>query len=162
MPQDTVLAILLWLAAIGCGLLAGIYFAFSSFIMGALGRIEPSAGVAAMNSINAVIVRSLFMPVFLGSSLVALVLAGMAVIQWQQPGSAAILAGGAIHVIGMFVCTMAFNVPLNNALMAVDPASATGAEVWARYLRDWTLWNHVRTIASTVAMILFILAIASR
>lgn len=153
---------LLWLSAIGCGLLAGLYFAFSTFIMGALGRIEPSAGIAAMNSINSVIVRSLFMPVFLGSSLIALVLAGVAVSQWQQPGSAVILAGGAIYVIGMFACTMVFNVPLNNALMAVDPASATGADVWARYLRDWTFWNHVRTVASTVAMVLFIQAIASR
>jgi len=153
---------LLWLSAIGCGLLAGLYFAFSTFIMGALGRIEPSAGIAAMNSINSVIVRSLFMPVFLGSSLIALVLAGMALFQWQQPGSAAILAGGGIYVIGMFVCTMAFNVPLNNTLMAVDPASVRGADVWARYLRDWTFWNHVRTVASTVAMVLFIQAIASR
>ena len=24
-----------------------------------------------------------------------------------------------------------------------------GAEVWSRYLRDWSFWNPVRTIAST-------------
>ena len=153
---------LLWFSAIGCGLLAGLYFAFSTFIMGVLGRIEPSAGIAAMNSINAVILRSSFMPLFMGSSLAALVLAGIALFQWQQPGSAAILAGGAIYVIGMFVCTMALNVPLNNKLASVDPAGAEAADVWARYLRDWTLWNHVRTVASTVAMVLFIHAIASR
>jgi uncharacterized membrane protein len=154
--------VLLWFSAIGCGLLAGLYFAFSTFIMGALGRIEPSAGIAAMNSINAVILRSSFMPLFMGSSLAALVLAGIALFQWQQPGSAAILAGGAIYVVGMFVCTMALNVPLNNELATLDPAGAEAAGVWARYLRDWTLWNHVRTVASTVAMVLFIHAIASR
>lgn len=154
--------VLLWFSAIACGLLAGLYFSFSAFVMAALGRIETSAGIAAMNSINTVILRSLFMPLFLGSSLVALVLAGIALFQWRQPGSAAILAGGVIYVIGMFICTMAFNVPLNNALMAVDPAGASGADVWARYLRDWTLWNHVRAIASTVAMVLFVSAIASR
>lgn len=32
---------LLWFSAIGCGLLAGLYFAFSTFIMTALG---PASG----------------------------------------------------------------------------------------------------------------------
>jgi len=162
MSQDTVLAILLWFSAVACGLLAGLYFAFSAFIMSALGRIEASAGIAAMNSINTSILRSLFMPLFLGSSLAALVLAGGALFQWGQPGSMMIFLAGTTYVIGMFACTVAFNVPLNNALMAVDPASAGGMELWARYLRDWTLWNHARTIASTVAMVLFMAAIASR
>jgi uncharacterized membrane protein len=53
-------------------------------------------------------------------------------------------------------------VPLNNALAAVDPASAEAAGVWARYLNDWTLWNHVRTISSIVASALFIAAIVAR
>jgi uncharacterized membrane protein len=128
--------------------------------MSALSRIETPAGIAAMNSINAVILRSPFMPLFLGSSLTALVLAIIALFQWHQPGSIATFIGGAIYVVGMFVCTMAFNAPLNNALAAVDPASANGANVWARYLRNWTFRNHVRTIASTVAMVLFIYAIA--
>lgn len=115
-----------------------------------------------MNSINAVILRSLFMPLFLGSSLAAFVVAVIAQFQWHQPGSAAAFAGGAIYVAGMFICTMVFNVPLNNTLAAVDPASANGADVWTRYLRDWVRWNHVRTAASTVAMVLFVYAIASR
>lgn len=153
---------LLWSSAIGCGLLAGLYFSFSTFIMSALGRIETPAGIAAMNSINVVILRSPFMLLFLGSSLTALILAGTALFQWHQPGSVAAFTGGAIYVVGMFVCTIAFNVPLNNALAAVDPASADGAKVWARYLRDWTLWNHVRTVSSTVAMALFIYAISIR
>ena len=153
---------LLWFSAIGCGLLAGLYFAFSAFINSALGRIEAPAGIAAMNSINVVIVRSPFMPLFLGSSLAALILAGVALFQWHQPGSVAIFAGGVIYVIGMFVCTIVFNVPLNNALLAVDPASANGADVWAKFLREWTFWNHIRTIASTAAMVLFIHALVSR
>lgn len=153
---------LLWFSAIGCGLLAGLYFSFSAFITSALGRIEAPAGIAAMNSINLVIVRSAFMPLFLGSSLAALVLACTAPFQWHQPGSIAIFTGAVVYIVGMFVCTMAFNVPLNNALAAVDPTGPEGAAVWARFLRDWTFWNHVRTIASTLAMILFIYATGSR
>ena len=65
-------------------------------------------------------------------------------------------------LVGMFIVTMIFNVPLNNALAATDPASIEAASLWARYLTDWVFWNHVRTVASTVACALFIYAIAAR
>jgi uncharacterized membrane protein len=57
---------------------------------------------------------------------------------------------------------MLFNVPLNDALAAVDPSSPAAATLWTRYLSDWTFWNHVRTVASTAACALFIAAIAAR
>jgi uncharacterized membrane protein len=43
---------------------------------------------------------------------------------------------------------MRFNVPLNDALAAVDPASAEGARLWAGYFTRWTAWNHVRYAAT--------------
>jgi uncharacterized membrane protein len=153
---------LLWFSAIGCGLLAGIYFAFSTFIMAALGRIAPASGIMAMNAISAVIVQSLFMPLFIGTTLSSLVLAITAVFRWDQPGASAMLVGGVLYVVGMFVCTAVIHVPMNDALAVVDPASTEAASLWARYLTDWTLWNHVRTISSTLACALFIWAIAAR
>jgi uncharacterized membrane protein len=114
------------------------------------------------DAINTEIVRSLFMPFFLGTTLSSLALAILALFRLDTPAAAAIIAGGLIYVVGMFVVTAVFNVPLNNALAAVDPASAEAAGVWARYLNDWTLWNDVRTISSTVACALFIAAIAPR
>ncbi len=157
-----VVAGLLWVSAIGGGLLAGLYFAFSAFIMTSLGRIGPAAGIAAMNAINVDIVKSLFTPIYFGTTLTGGVLAVIGLLRWGEPGSFALLAGGVIYVVGMFVVTMLFNVPLNNALAAVDPASSVGATVWARYLKDWTMWNHVRTVACTVATILFIAALGAR
>jgi uncharacterized membrane protein len=115
-----------------------------------------------MNAINAVILKSLFMPFFLGTTLTSAALAALAFLRWGEAGAAAMLAGGVLYVIGMFVVTMIFNVPLNNALAAIDPSSAEGAALWARYLKDWTFWNHVRTIASTGACAVFIMAIAAR
>jgi uncharacterized membrane protein len=153
---------LLWFSAVGCGLLAGVYFAFSAFIMTSLARIAPVAGIAAMNAINVEIVRSLFMPAFMGTTLTAAILAGLAIFRWSEPGSIAMLAGGLAYVVGMFVVTAVFNVPLNDRLAAIDPSSAEGASLWTRYLRDWTSWNHVRTIASITACTLFIIGIAVR
>lgn len=152
---------LLWFSITGCGLLAGVYFAFSAFVMTALGRIDQGAGIAAFNSVNAVIARSLFMPIFLGSTLSAAALTVLACFRWGEPGAAAMFAGGLIYVVGMFVVTMVFNVPLNDALAAVVPGSAQTAEFWSRFLRDWTFWNHVRTVASTAALMLFVIALGA-
>lgn len=153
---------LLWLCAIGCGMMAGLYFAFSTFIMTALGRIPQAHGISAMQSINVVIQQSLFMPLFFGTTLAALLLAGLALLRLNEPAGMAMLAAGILYVAGMFVSTIVFNVPLNNALAAVDPSSADAAAVWTRYLKDWTFWNHLRTIASAAASILFVVAIVAR
>jgi uncharacterized membrane protein len=153
---------LLWFSAVGCGLLAGLYFALSAFIMTALGRIGQAAGIAAMNAINIAIVQSLFMPIFLATTAASAALAVIAALRWGEPGAMAMAAGGVLYVLGMFVVTVIFNVPLNNALAAADPASHEAASLWARFLTDWTLWNHVRTVSSTAACALFIVAIAAR
>lgn len=153
---------LLWFCAIGCGMMAGLYFAFSTFIMTALGRIPQAHGISAMQSINVVIQKSLFMPLFFGTTLAALLLASLALFRLNETAGIAMLAAGILYVVGMFVSTIVFNVPLNNALDAVDPSSADAAAVWTRYLKDWTFWNHLRTVASAVASALFVVAIVAR
>ena len=153
---------LLWFSAVGCGLIAGVYFAFSTFIMTSFARIAPAAGIAAMNAINIDIVRSVFMPLFFGTTLAAAILAGLAFFRWGAPGSTAVLAGGLIYVIGMLGVTLIFNVPLNDALAAVDPSSQEGATLWTRYVRDWTFWNHIRLIASIVASVLFTVGLMAK
>jgi uncharacterized membrane protein len=150
--MEATITALLWFCAISCGLLGGLYFAFSAFIMRALADIEPAAGAAAMNAINRVILRSAFMPLFLGSTLACATLSILGLIA----GSWLLIAGGALYVIGMFVVTMAFNVPLNNALLA---SAARDPAVWRQYVLRWTRWNHVRTLASTGASALFIAAL---
>lgn len=153
---------LLWFSALGCGLLAGLFFAFSAFIMRALGRLPHATGIAAMNAINAAILRSLFMPVFLGTTLSAGLLAALALFRWEQPGAGAMFCGGAIHVLGMFACTMFIEVPQNNALQRVDPGSEAALPVWQRYLTRWTAWNHIRTLACMAACALFVAALVAR
>jgi len=153
---------LLWFSAVGCGLMAGVYFAFSAFVMTSFARLGPAAGMAAMNSINVEIVKSTFMPLFLGTTLTAAAAVVLAFLRWGEPGSMVMLAGGAIYVVGMFLVTMICNVPLNDALAAVDLSSAEGASLWARYLREWTFWNHARTAASIGSTILFVVAITAK
>jgi uncharacterized membrane protein len=139
------------LAALGCGLVGGIFFAFSAFIMNALARLPPAQGIAAMQSINVAVINPLFLTVFLGAAAACLVLVVHALATWHKPDAVYLLAGGLLYLIGAILVTTAFNVPRNNALAIVDPTSADGAQVWAGYVASWTAWNHVRTIGALAA-----------
>jgi uncharacterized membrane protein len=148
-------------AALGSALIAGVFFAFSTFVMKALGRIPPAQGIAAMQSINIVVINPAFMAAFLGTAVDSVVLAGTGLLARNLPGSGYLIAGALLYVIGVFLVTMLFNVPRNNALAAVDPASAEGSRLWTDYLVTWTAWNHVRTLAALGAAAAFIMALVS-
>lgn len=149
--MDRLLTAATFVAVLGTGLIAGVFFAFSSFVMGALARLAPPNGIAAMQSINVVALNRGFLGVFVGVAMLCAGLAVAALVQWSEPGAAHLLAGCLLYLLGTFGVTIAFNVPLNDRLAAADPASASGASLWARYLADWTRWNHVRTGASLAA-----------
>ena len=163
MTTDTLLLFALKLfAALGCGLMAGVFFAFSSFIMNALGRLPPAQGIAAMQSINITVINPLFMAALFGTAALCVFLAISAVSNWQQPGAAYLLAGSLLYLIGTIGVTAVFNIPLNNVLANAEPSSAEGASVWASYLTNWTIWNHVRGTAALAAAASFILALCQR
>jgi uncharacterized membrane protein len=158
-PADTWLIALTFLSALGCALIAGIFLAFSSFVMGALARISPPAGIAAMQAINVVVLNPLFLGLFMGTALVCAVLFVYAVMHWQAPAALYLAAGSLCYVVGTFGVTMAFNVPRNNALARLDPSTAEAAGFWRGYVSGWTMWNHVRTAAGLVAAALLIWAL---
>lgn len=139
---------LLWVTALSSGVMAGVYFAFSTFIMRAFGTLEPPQAVAAMNAINTTILRSLFMPLFFGSSIVSVALVVIAVMNWGEAGSGMALLAGVFYFLGMFVCTGLFNVPLNNALGEIASNNTDNSQQWIHYLKTWTSWNHLRTMSS--------------
>ena len=138
-------------AILACGLIAGVFFAFSGFVMKALGKISAPEGISAMQSINVHAVKSWFLPAFMGSAVLCLAVAAMTLGKLDDPSARLLFAGAVIHFVGCFLVTMVFNVPLNNALAAVSATSPAGAEMWQEYLSRWTMWNHVRTLASFMA-----------
>jgi uncharacterized membrane protein len=156
---DKVLFALTLVSAIGCGLVGGAFFAFSTFVMNALARLPAAQGIAAMQLINVTVINPLCGAVFLGTAAACVLLAVSSLLRWREPGAAYILAGSLLYLIGVILVTGLFNVPRNDALAAVAPASAEGASLWADYLSGWTAWNHVRTIASLAAAALLTIAL---
>jgi uncharacterized membrane protein len=91
------------------------------------------------------------MAVFLGTAAACLFIAVSSVFRWHQPDATYLLLGSLLYLIGTLGVTIVFNVPLNEALARVEPGSADGASLWASYLANWTVWNHVRTAAALAA-----------
>lgn len=147
-------------ATLTCGLVAGVFFAFSSFVLRALARLPAERGIAAMQSVNRTVLNPLFLGVFVGAALLSLVLAVVAVPRWGQDGSAWALAGGVLYVFGAFVLTGVVHVPRNDALLRVRADSEEGARLWARFVPVWGAWNHVRTVAALGASACFAVSLA--
>lgn len=158
--KDDWLFVVTAVAALGCGLIAGVLFAFSAFVMNALARLPPAQGIAAMQSINVAIINPWFMVAFLGTAAACVVVAVSSLLRWHQPGAGYLLAGSMLYLVGAILVTMVFNVPRNDALAAIDPASAESARMWAGYVTSWTAWNHVRTAAALAAAALLTIALS--
>ena len=146
-------------AALGCGLIAGVFFAFSTFVMSALARLQPAQGIAAFQSINVTVYNPWFMGVFLGTTVACIFLAVSSLLKWQKPGAAYLLVGSLLYLVGTVLVTSVFNVPLNDALAIVKPDSPDSASLWSSFLIHWTNWNHIRTAAALAAAALLTIAI---
>jgi uncharacterized membrane protein len=152
------LPVLTFVSALGSGLSAGLLFIFSACVMTALGRLPAAQGVAAMQSINVTILNPWFITVYFGTAAICIVLATASIFGWSEPGAGYMLAGSVLYMIGTIVVTIAFNVPLNDALAGVEATSDDAGRLWARFLVTWTGWNHVRAAAALAAMACFVMA----
>lgn len=157
--MNSLLPVLALATALGCGLIAGLFFAFSVCVMAALARLPAAQGMAAMQAINAAILNPVFLGVFFAVPAGCAVLAVAAALGHAGPGGGYLLAGAGVYLAGSFAVTLLFNVPRNNALAAAAPDGPAGERLWPAYLRVWTAWNHVRTIASLAAAALLTLGL---
>jgi uncharacterized membrane protein len=155
MKNELVLA-LVCAAATGAGLMGGLFFIFSNTIMRAFDRLPAAGAVAAMNSINRVILNPLFFLAFFGTGALCVALL---IVRGTQPWSS--VAGAAIYLVGSIGVTMVFNVPLNNKLQAVSPSATDMETQWQAYRGPWSRWNHVRTVACLLAAAAFTLSAMS-
>lgn len=151
-------SLLLGAGIVGTGLVAGVFFAFSGFVMPALGRLPTPQGIAAMQAINVTAVTPPLMIALFGTAVVCLGIAVEAVMMWGTPGSGLRLFAALLYLLGVVGVTVVCNVPRNNALAAFDPQSSQAASHWNAFLREWTTWNTVRTVASGLAAITLLAA----
>jgi uncharacterized membrane protein len=146
-------------SALGAGLVGGIFFAFSNFVMPAIHRQPPSSAIATMQSINVVVLNRGFLAVFLGTGLGCLLLAGASALRWDETSSKLAIVGAIAYLVGTIGVTAGCNVPLNDALAGVAPAAADAESIWRSFYAPWMMWNHVRAVAAHAGAALMTIAI---
>ena len=147
--------------AVGSGLVGGVLFGFSTFVMRALDRLPAADAMAAMQSINREAPNPLFMAALFGTAATGLALGISALPRLDEPVARLQLAGSVLYLAAVAV-TAIYHVPHNDALAKLDPTGASAAAEWVRYSSGWTAWNHVRTAAAVGGAIVLTIAAGLR
>ncbi|WP_071338451.1 anthrone oxygenase family protein [Streptomyces albidoflavus] len=142
-------------AAVGSGVVAGVFFAFSTSVMRTLAGLPAAQGITAMQRINVVIVKGWFLAVFLGTAALSAVLAVLALVLRPENGLVVTVLGAALYLVGGFGVTVAANVPRNDRLAALDAEDPGSEAPWREFVAEWTVWNHVRGAACAAACACF-------
>lgn len=142
-------------------LVAGVFQAFSDFVMRGLIRAESAAGIETMQHINRTVMRSLFLFTFLALAPLSLCFACYAWFELDGHGRWLILFAAGTYLTMVFCITIFGNVPMNERLAGLAHTSGEAEQYWHTYGRIWTLFNNVRTIGSCIASGSFLLAAIS-
>lgn len=148
------------LAALGSGLIAGTFFAYTAFVLPAVSRMAPKSGIRAMQAITLSTRGPLFLLVFFGTAVLAAILGIAAPFRWSEPYALYLLAGSLLYLNGPLGITLLRNLPLNKRLAIVNADSEAGVKMWKEdYLPAWSLWNWARVMTALAAAVCFIVAL---
>jgi uncharacterized membrane protein len=152
-PLYFCLFLALWSAIIG-----GIFSAFSEFIMSALLKTEAAGGMEAMQHINRDVIRSQFVAGILSIAVFSTLFSFYSIAVFEGAALAALILAPLVYLPSVFLMTIFGNVPMNNKLDGLDPASPEGHRYWQEYARKWTRLNHARSIGSVLTAGLYTIA----
>ena len=151
--------LLTFLTALGCGVMAGGFSAFSAFVMKGLDRLPAPRAVAAMQQINVAAPTPAFMAVLLGTALACVGLMLSSLFVWGEPFAVYLLVGGGLYLIFAFGLTIVYHVPRNDALARVEADGTEAESRWSSYVAGWTAWNHLRFAGSLAASVSLVMAL---
>jgi uncharacterized membrane protein len=160
----TAVNIVLVITATTTALMAGLFYAWSCSVNLGLARLSNAEYISAMQSTNRAIQNPIFFTAFFGTPIL---LPLSVFLHYGQPLSMRflfLLAATIIYLIGTFGVTIFGNVPLNNTLDRFNLESASEEEIVmqrARFEGRWNNLNIIRTVSSTLAIMLVAIACLS-
>ena len=143
-------------ATLATALVAGVFLTFSDFVMRALVRAEPAAGIEAMQMINREVYRSVFMTLLMGLALVSVLLGVVGVSFVGGQVALWLVAAAGFYLVGVMAVTARGNVPMSHSLDQMENRSSHAYSYWSIYTRDWTRWNHLRWITALAASVCYL------
>lgn len=151
--------IILAITAVLTALVAGLFYAWSVSITLGLLRVSDSEYVSVMQATNRAIQNPVFFAAFFGAQILLPVC--LFLFYGQNPRFWLLLAAFVIYTAGVMGVTIFGNVPLNDRLDQFEMKTASAQEISDARKNHETVWNNlntVRTISSTLAITLVIIA----
>jgi uncharacterized membrane protein len=136
-----------------CGLISGFFYAYSSSVMFGLDASDPQHAIAAMQGINREVRNWVFFPAFFLTPVVGLAAGLLLFRQNQNRAGICLMAAALLYMVGGIAPTMLVNIPMNEAL-ATGQIPEDAASYWKDYSAPWTRWNTLRTIFSTISLVM--------
>jgi len=88
------------MALLGSAISGGVFFAFFSFVMGALAPVPPSQGIGAMQSSNVVVLNRSFLGIFMGTALLSIAVIVLSLLSPVKTSTVFMIAAALLYLVG--------------------------------------------------------------
>jgi len=134
-------------ASVGAAVNAGVFFAFSAFIMPAVHDLPAAQGIEAMQALNRTAVAPFTVTGF-GTALLCVVVIVRASRRLGTAPGRWMLGGAVVYLVAAIMITFVANVPISSSIDALNPSSTDAEARWADLYTQWVSWNHLRALGS--------------
>ena len=153
--------IILALAILLTGLMAGIFFTWSNAVKPGIGKLSDIEYLRALQSMNRVILNNAFKIIFLGAIIVVALVPVFYFNLYPKNIFWLFVFTLVIYWIGVFGVTVSGNIPLNEILDKTNLESITSEEI--KTLRKsievkWNNFNLIRCISSAITFLILIVS----
>tara|TARA_B100000508_G_C11343628_1_gene220422 strand:- start:90 stop:569 length:480 start_codon:yes stop_codon:yes gene_type:complete len=141
-------------------LAAGFFTAWSVSVILGTKKVGDFTYLETMQHINKEILNPLFFTLFFGSLITLIITTTLQ--YYHKPAFWFVLAATLVYLIGTFGVTAFGNVPLNNALEALDLNTMSSLEVQdfrTYYEHAWNKFHRIRTLSGLLSFILLLIAV---
>lgn len=157
MSYDWALYFCLFLA-LWSAVIAGVFSAFSEFVMDALLLAAPTAGIDVMQRINRRVLRTQFVGGILSIAMFSPLFAIYGFFTFDGAAKVTLILASLVYLPTVFLMTVFGNVPMNERLDRLKHTDPDAEAYWRHYGRVWTMRNLVRYLGSVVTAGLYIIA----
>lgn len=147
--------ITLFIAVLLTGLSAGFFYAWEVSVIQGNKLVSDRSYLESMQNINRAIINPAFLLVFMGSMIMLVV---SSYVQFRSGVSLSfwfLLTAAIVYLIGTFGVTIGGNVPLNDALDAININSLGAEEIKAFRMSYEAKWNSLHSIRTAFAVMAF-------
>ena len=153
--------IILALAILLTGLMAGIFFTWSNAVKPGIGKLSDIEYLTALQSMNRVILNNAFKIIFLGAIIAVALVPVFYFNLYPKNIFWLFVFTLVIYWIGVFGVTVSGNIPLNEILDKTNLESITSEEI--KTLRKsievkWNNFNLIRCISSAITFLILIIS----